>query len=87
MPRDKCTSTGIFSSLGEGRDGEGERRGEKGWPLLDWGRVRRDDEQASCNRWAFDYGNIECGNEMFIRCGFEEETGGAREQGEGSDKL
>ena len=48
--------------------------------------MKRDDEQASCNRWTFDYGNIECGNEMFIRCGFEGETGGAREQGEGWDK-
>lgn len=73
----------LFSGGGQGWGTEGE----KGWPLPDWGRVRRDDEQASCNRWAFDYGNIECGNEMFIRCGFEEETGGAREQGEGSDKL
>lgn len=75
----------LFSGGGQGW-GRGTE-GEKGWPLLNWGRVRRDDEQASCNRWAFDYGNIECGNEMFIRCGFEEETGGAREQGEGSDKL
>lgn len=36
--------------------------------------------------WTSDYGNIECGNEMFIRCGFEGETGGAREQGEALDK-
>lgn len=42
--------------------------------------MKQDDEQASSNGWTFDYGNIECGNEMFIRCGFEGETGGAREQ-------
>lgn len=48
--------------------------------------MKQDDEQASCNGWTFDYGNIECGNEMFIKCGFEGETGGAREQGEGWDK-
>lgn len=76
----------LFSGGGRGwgRGTEGGKRVDRYWTE---GRVRRDDEQASCNRWAFDYGNIECGNEMFIRCGFEEETGGARVQGEGSDKL
>lgn len=49
------------------------------------GRENQDDEQASCNGWTFDYGNIECRNEMFIRCGFEGEMGGAREQREGWD--
>lgn len=85
MPGDKCTSTGRVAPLGGGR---GRRTG--GGREVDGCRTegggKRDDEQASRNGWTFDYGNIECGNEMFIRCGFEGETGGAREQGQGSDE-
>lgn len=47
------------------------------------GGVKWDDEQAPSNWWPFDDGNIECGNEMFLRCGFEGETWGAKEQGAG----
>lgn len=56
----------IHFSGGRAReeDGGGERLIVAG----PGGRVERDDEQASCNGWTFDYGNIECGNEMFIRC-------------------
>lgn len=39
-----------------------------------------------CHAWTSDVGNIECGNEMFIRCGVEGEAGGAGPPGEGSDK-
>lgn len=66
-----------FSRGQRGRRTEGkevDRYWVEGW-------VKQDDEQASCNVWTFDYGNIECENDLFIRCGFEGETGGAGEQG------
>lgn len=43
--------------------------------------MRLGDKQASCNGRTFDYGNIECGNEMFIRFGFKGWTGGAGSRG------
>lgn len=82
MPGDKCTSTGIFTPLQKSERGERrEKRLNIAWP--------RDEGSGMMTRlhvWTLVYGNIECGNEMFIRCGFEGGTGGAREQGKGWDK-
>lgn len=71
-----------FSGGERGRRMEGEEVDR--YPTGGW--AEEDDEHVSFNGWTFDYGNIECGNEMFIRCGFEGETGGVREQEEGWDK-
>lgn len=37
-----------------------------------------------CHAWTLDVANIECGNTMFIRCGFEGAAGGAGPPGEGA---
>lgn len=73
----------IHFSGGKAREENGGKEVDRYWAE---GWAKRDDEQASSNGWTFDYGNIERGNEMFIRCGFEGETGGAREQEEGWDR-
>lgn len=75
---DICFSGGERGRRMEGK--EVDRYWTEGW-------VKQDDEQASCNGWTFDYGNIECGNEMFIRCGFEGERGETGEQREGWEAL
>lgn len=49
----------------------------------------RDEESRRmnwCHAWTLDVGSIERGNEMFIRCGFEGEAGGAGAPEEACDK-
>lgn len=80
MPGDNCASTGTSPSLGENEGGE---RGADG-------AGQRYEGSGMMNRPGVTGGRLMMATlsvEMrcFIRCGFEGETGGAREQREGSD--
>lgn len=80
---DECRETSALPPgetllCGRVRRKEGEKRVGGG----DEGRGRMTCRHTGTS----DVGNIECGNEMFIRCGFEGAAGGAGAPGEGCHK-